>query len=189
MAYSTKPAVTQNTSITTIARVEQSLSDIVFSPEEVKKTILKVNVQSAPGPDQLPGCIFKKCVKVLAPALTCLMNRSFVTGYSHQDCKHAIVTRIYKKGDKTIATNFWPISLTSVVVKMKEKIINHHITRFLNRECIVSFRQHGFVEKRFTITNLLTCVHSWYNEVHTKNKVDVVYLDFERAFDKVPHQR
>lgn len=177
------------TLVSSAPRVEESLCAITFSESDVVKVINNLNDQSSPGPDQLPVCILKNCRHTLAPYLSDLMNTSFETGHLPQNWKHAIVTPIFKKGDKTKPENFRQISLTSIVVKLMEKIICTKLTQFLNRNCVISAKQHGFVEKRSTVTNLLECVHAWSSEVDNKIPVDIVYLDFERAFDKVPHQR
>lgn len=188
-AYSIEPAMSQPPQIASIPRVQQDLCDIKFTAEVVEEAISNLRLQSAPGPDQIPCCIFKNCSESLAPVLAVLMNMSFERGYLPQDWKHAVVTPIYKKGDKTLPSNFRPISLTSIFVRIMEKIISKKLTQFLKAECIIPDRQHGFVEKRSTITNLLSCVHTWSKDLDNGNPVDVCYLDYERAFDRVPHQR
>ena len=80
------------------------------------------------------------------------------------------------------------MSLTSVICKLLESIIRDHMMDFLIKHKSIKPSQHGFLSKIMP-NNLL-----WFFEEITKwvddgSPVDVIYLDFQKAFDKVPHQR
>jgi len=49
--------------------------------------------------------------------------------------------------------------------------------------------QHTFIKKHSTVTNLLECTHDWAVSLHGGVNVDVVYVDFSRAFDSVVHSK
>ena len=80
-----------------------------------------------------------------------------------------------------------PVSLTSILVKSLERIIHKHIMKFLTHHRLLSESQHGFREARSCVTQLLQLLHSWYSSLEKGDSVDVVFLDFAKAFDKVSH--
>lgn len=110
-------------------------------------------------------------------------------GYLPSAWRQSTVTPIFKKGDKLKAENYRPISLTSVVVKVLERVISKQVLQFALRESIIPPQQHGFVPGRSIITNLLTCLNDWTKSLDAGIPMDVVYLDFAKAFDRVPRRR
>ena len=106
-----------------------------------------------------------------------------------RDWKLANVTPLFKKGDKSNPGNYRQISLTSVVCKLMESILRDKIVEFLEKNNIIKDSQHGFRNKRSCLTNLLDFLHDIYEMYEEGRAVDIIYLDFQKAFDKVPHQR
>jgi len=105
-----------------------------------------------------------------------------------EDWRVANVVPIFKKEKKNDPANYRPISLTSQIGKVLESIIadavsNHIIGWELNRKS-----QHGFTKSRSCLTNLLSFLQNVTEYVDTGMPVDVIYLDFKKAFDVVPHQ-
>ena len=96
---------------------------------------------------------------------------------------------IIKKGSKKLASNYRPISLTSRVCKFMEKLIKERIIDHLNANSLINDSQHGFTAGRSCLSNLLTFLESLTYHVDQGLPVDVLYLDFSKAFDKVKHQR
>ena len=80
-------------------------------------------------------------------------------------------------------------SLTSVICKLLERIVVDCIIQHLTSNIIYDKRQHGFTKKRSTETNLLEALNIWSEAMSHHLPVDVIYLDLEKAFDKVPHHR
>ena len=85
--------------------------------------------------------------------------------------------------------NYRPVSLTSVVSKVAESVIRDHIMDFLQSNDLINPNQHGFVPGRSCTTNLLTSLENWISIVDDGDCVDILYLDFRKAFDSVPHKR
>ena len=99
------------------------------------------------------------------------------------------MTPIYKKGDRKVALNYRPIILTSVAGKILEKIIRDRLVRFLENNQLIADTQHGFRNRRSCLTNLLDFFHNIYRNWDQQIPSDVIYLDFQKAFDKVPRER
>ena len=69
-----------------------------------------------------------------------------------------------------------------------ESIIRDAMMTHLKKHELIRLSQHGFVEKRSCLTNLLSFLDKVTNFIDSGYPVDVLYLDFSKAFDKVPHQ-
>ena len=94
-----------------------------------------------------------------------------------------------KKGFSGSVSNYYPISLTSVVSKILEHILTRSITVFLLQNNILSDGQHGFLQRRFTCTNLLESLNDWTLNVELGYQTVIVYVDFAKAYDIVSHNK
>ena len=102
--------------------------------------------------------------------------------------KHAFVTPIFKKGDRSLASNYRPVSLTSVCGKLLEHIVYSEVMNHLNLHDILSNAQHGFHSKLSCETQLLLTVHDFASGLNDGKQTDAIILDFTKAFDKVSHK-
>ena len=110
-------------------------------------------------------------------------------GQTPQDWRDAIVAPIYKKGSKYDAGNYRPVSLTSTLCKINEHIICSCMMSHLDKCGILDRDQHGFRKGLSTLTQLISVVHDWADSINRKGQTDVIFLDFSKAFDSVPHRR
>lgn len=178
-----------NPPIPTNPRLTPDLSIIHFNAEKVCAAIKTLNAYSSPGSDEIPAIFLQKCISTLKVPLANIMNDSIDKGIVPDDWKNATVVPIYKSGNKHDPVNYRPISLTSNVCKIMEKIITHEITQFMIANKVIPESQHGFLPKRSVVTNLLTSVNQWTTWHDRGEPTDVIYLDYAKAFDKVPHKR
>ena len=88
-----------------------------------------------------------------------------------------------------MASNYRPISLTSVVNKIMERFVRSAIVDRLKKSGVLSDSQHGFIPGRSCVTQLLQVMDKWTEMIENGDPIDVVYLDFAKAFDSVPHRR
>jgi len=97
---------------------------------------------------------------------------------------------VLKKGSRHKVANYRPISLTSIVVNWDSRIgYTHRTIKFSTLK--MCHQQHGFICKKscFTNSNLLATFEDWTSTLDQGYGVDVIYLDYNKAFDSVPHQR
>ena len=174
---------------TSIQRNKTPLSNCNFSDNAVIKALNKINANKTSGPDCIAPRVLKEAKFQLCRPLSILFTKSFNSGKIPNDWKLANVTPIEKKGNKATPSNYRPISLTSVVCKLMESIIRDQLVTFLEENDLIKNTQHGFRNKRSCLTNLLDFYNEVYNVYDETKAVDVIYLDFQKAFDKVPHQR
>ena len=125
----------------------------------------------------------------MAIPLTLIFNNSIKSGIVPEIWKEGIVSALYKKGKKSQASNYRAITLTSIVCKILEKLIVEQIIKHLKANHLEDKNQHGFTPKKSTVTNLIQALNIWSESISHGLPVDVLYLDFEKAFDKVPHHR
>ena len=94
-----------------------------------------------------------------------------------------------KKGPKSKAENYRPISLTCICCKVLEHIITSNIMSHLDKNNILFQNQHGFQSRVSCETQLIQFTQDLYNTLNEKGQTDVIVMDFSKAFDKVDHQR
>ena len=126
--------------------------------------------------------------QISAP-LSKVFNLSLEAGIFPSEWKEANITPLFKKGSRNKPENYRPVSLTSVVCKLLETLITDHVVEFLVKHKLINTSQHGFLKARSCLTNLLCFLEEITKWVDDGSPVDVVYLDFQKAFDEVPHQR
>jgi len=168
---------------------ETILSQVRFTVKGVKDKIRDLKQDSAPGPDGITPLLLKELSADAAPALAAIFNKSLEEGIVPADWKEANVTPIFKKGSKSVPSNYRPVSLTSVACKIMESLIRDDVTKHLEVNKLIKGSQHGFMKGRSCTTNLLEFLEKATTVVDGGGNFDVIYLDFAKAFDKVPKQR
>ncbi|CAM4644795.1 unnamed protein product [Lepidochelys kempii] len=133
--------------------------------------------------------VLKELKCEIVELLTVVCNLSFKSATVPNDWKIANVTPIFKKGYRGDPGNYRPVSLTSVPGKLVETIVKNKIVRHIEEHKFLLKNQHGFCKGRSCLTNLLEFFEGVNKHVDKGDPVDIVYLDFQKAFDKVPHQR
>lgn len=180
---------------TTNIPVPQKMCEANISPtfvvteEMFKKKLSKIKKNGAPGPDKVTGRVLIELEDVVALPLCLIFNKSLSSGEVPEDWRIANVTSVFKKGNRSLAENYRPISLTSVVCKLLESLICEVIIEHLSEHQVLRSSQHGFVSHRSCLTNLLEYLETITALLDQGHNIDVFYLDFSKAFDRVPHQR
>ena len=100
-----------------------------------------------------------------------------------------MVTPIFKKGKSSDASNYRSISLTSLCCKIMESVIKDDILAHMLSKGLISRHQHGFLSRRSTGTQLIDCFNDWTLNIENKQSLDVIYIDFAKAFDSVVHRK
>ena len=112
-------------------------------------------------------------------------NLSFKTGSLPSEWKLAHIVPIHKKGDEGDIENYRPISLTSIISKLFEKCIRDEL--FFECKHLLHDTQHGFLPSKSCTTQLVSFSHDISVGLNSNNLIDVIYLDFAKAFDTVNH--
>ena len=167
----------------------ETLEAFQVTKDDVIKKLIKLNPCKSPGPDSIHPRVMKETAEAVSHPLTIIFNKSLQEGKVPDDWKIAHVTAIFKKGKHTSPGNYRPVSLTSIICKLLESIIRDRLMEFLDARSLLSEDQHGFRSGRSCVTQLLEIIEIWSSMLDEGGSIDVVYLDFRKAFDSVPHQR
>ena len=97
--------------------------------------------------------------------------------------KETNIIPLFKKGSRNMSVNDRPVSLTSVICKVLETIIRDHMMDFLIKHKLINPSQPEFLNARSSLTNLLCFFEGITKWVDKGSRVDVIYLDFQKAFD------
>lgn len=165
------------------------LEDIEIDSMTVGKLLHELDPNSSPGPDGLHPLFLKTVSDYIATPICQIFQLSLETGRLPADWKRGIVMPKHKGGDPLDPMNYRPICLTSIISKVMEKIVKRAIQKHCSDLNITSTTQHGFQKGRSCTTNLLVAREKWARSLDTGHRLDVVFVDFSKAFDKVPHQR
>jgi len=138
------------------------------------------------GADRMHPQVLRQLADVIADPLSIIFERSLRTGEMPEDWRKANVTPIFKKGKKEDPGNYRPVSLTSIPGKMIEQLILDLIIKQVEEKKIISSRQHGFTKGKSCLANLTAFYDGMTGWVEEGRAVDVVYLDFSKAFDSLP---
>ena len=132
--------------------------------------------------------LLKHTAEEIAPAVTMLFQASLDQGQVPTQWKKAHIVPLFKKGSRQDAANYRPISLTSVLCKLCEHIIHCAVIQHLDVNNILSEAQHGFRKLRSCETQLICMLDDLSKGLDDKAQIDVVLLDYAKAFDKVSHR-
>ena len=163
------------------------LTDIMLNEDIIIEAIHELSPNSAAGPDCVPSLLQVNCATELAPVLLMIFYHSPSHGVIPKPWKRAAIILIYKSGDKTVPSNSLPIFLTSVICKVLEIIIIKHVFSFLDQKGCLNSTQHGFRHGRSCLSALFDVFDNIMHMLDSNSSVDMVYLDFSKAFDKVYH--
>ena len=160
-----------------------TISEIPWVEKDFEEAMKELRYNAAAGPDGIPAILLKKCAQALA--LMHLWKKCFRYGITPSACKSALIVPIHKGKSKAVPKNYRPVALTSQICKVFEKVVRKHLVRFFDVHQLFNPSQHGFRANRSCLSQLLShfdTITSYLNDGHG---VDVVYLDFAKAFDKV----
>ncbi|KAK4819390.1 hypothetical protein QYF61_003661 [Mycteria americana] len=160
----------------------------IIQEEAVSDLLHHLDPHKPMGLDGIHPRVPRELAEELAKPLSIIYQQSWLTGEVPDDWRLANMTPICKKGRKEDPGNYRPVSLTSVPRKIIERFILSALNRHVQANQGIRPRQCGFMKGRSRLTNLL----SFYNQVtclvDEGKAVDVLYLDFSKAFDTVSHR-
>ncbi|GAB0209309.1 mitochondrial enolase superfamily member 1 [Grus japonensis] len=159
----------------------------IIQEEAVNNLLHHLDTHKSMGPDGIHPRVLRELAEELAKPLSIIYQQSWLTGEVPDDWRLANVTPIYKKGQKEDPGNYRPVSLTSVPGKIMEQFILSVLTRQVQDNQGIRPSQHGFMKGRSCLTNLISFYDLVTRLVDEGKAVDVIYLDFSKAFNTVSH--
>ena len=172
-----------------IRKPKKKMGELIIREEQVRKMLEDIKISDAARPDGIMPRMLKRLAKVLSKPITMIFQESIKRRIVPKQWKIAWITVVFKKGRRLLAGNYRPISLTSVLSNLIEKIIRDHISEHMVTNGFYSNKQYGFIKKRSAPLQLLEAMDKWTEALDKGSSVDCIYADFQKAFDKVPHRR
>eukprot|EP00794_Sanderia_malayensis_P005009 gene5009-5667_t len=157
---------------------------IVFNESDIVEAIEGLKYNSAAGPDNFPANLLYQCRQTLAKPMCMIWRESMNTGTIPSLCKFASIIPIHKGKSKAEAKNCRPVALTSLLIKLFEKVVRKHIVSFMNENQLFNKLQHGFRSGRSCLSQLICHFDRITSVLEDGKFADLIYLDSAKAFDK-----
>ena len=165
----------------------ETLSDILLNKDVISEAINEMSTNSAAGPDGMPASLFKECRDELCIPLQIFFAKSLTEGIIPSCLKTAAIVPVYKGGGPSSPSNYRPISLTPILMKIFERVVRKQVITFMTKRDKFNPSQHGFREGRSCLSALLMVYDNIMTTLNSSVSIDMIYLDFAKAFDKVDH--
>ena len=163
-----------------------SFVSIQFDASEIVNGLDCLNSTGCVGPDGVAPVVLNKCAHSLWEPLLYLFNGSLSSGIFPEIWKKSFIVPIFKAGRRSDITCYRAISILSTIPKLFESLVKSRIEFHIKNK--LSSRQHGFTQGKSTITNLMVFSSEVFDTVGSCGQVDVVYIDFSKAFDRLDHK-
>jgi len=147
----------------------------------------KLDTHKSMGPDGMHPRVLRVLADVIVEPLSIIFERSWRTGEVPEDWRKANVTSVFKKGKKEDPGNHRLVNLTSIPGKVMEQLSLDVISKQAEEKKVIRSSQQGFTKGKSCLTNLIAFYDDMTGGVDEGRAVDVVYLDFSKAFDTVSH--
>ena len=158
-----------------------------FTREDIVHAIDQIKESSSQPDGEIPSRIIKKCKHSISQPIYLLWKESYEKGIVPDSLKQQLIVPIHKKDSKVHAKNYRPISLTSHIVKIFERLIRDQLAQYFDVNCLLSSNQHGFRHGFSCLSQLLAHFEEILSNYLEGSESDVIYLDYAKAFDKVDH--
>uniref|UniRef100_A0A146LRR3 Putative RNA-directed DNA polymerase from transposon BS n=1 Tax=Lygus hesperus TaxID=30085 RepID=A0A146LRR3_LYGHE len=169
--------------------VQTKMSFRGTTEEEVFKTITSIKGGTGPGWDGISSNLIKNNALYLTSPLTHMINLSLLKGQFPDALKIAVVRPLHKKGTKTSANNYRPISLLSNFAKIYEKIVKTQLTWYLDTNNLLATSQYGFRKNLSTQDAVADVATKLSNGINESNKMIGIFIDLTKAFDSIETSR
>lgn len=166
-----------------------AMDPVSFDQAGVFQQLLNLNEKKANGPDGIPTVFLRRYAEWMSFYLVIIFEKSLLTHSLPKDWLSAIVKPVFKSGDRMLFTNYRPVSLTCVCCKVFEHVIAKQMAIFLETNGLICRQQHGFRQGLSTLSQLIETLHDFAAAVDNREQVDVICIDFAKAFDKVSHHK
>ena len=137
---------TEHNQVPLLERSVPFMEEIVVTKEGVTKLLKGLNPSKALGPDELHPRVLKELATELGPVVFHLFQQSINTGELPSEWSLANICPLFKKGDRSLACNYRPVSLTCIPCKLLEHIVCSKIMAHLDEHKLLSDKQHAFLK-------------------------------------------
>ena len=173
----------KNRSIKTLNKREREFCDKEISKAELREIVKNLKCNKAPGLDGLTNEFYQTFWNKLEPTYSKMLEESFTLGILPSSVRKAVMTLIFKKGDKTILKNYRPISLTNCDYKILTFVLTKRLQQVVTK--LISQNQSGYIKNRYIGYNARLILDIIEDCKKHNNPGAIICLDFEKAFDSL----
>ena len=155
--------------------------------KDIESLLKNMDGNKATSPDGYHSCFVTELSAFISKPLGIIFRNSVESGNIPTQWKEARVSVIHKKGNKKLSSNYRPVSIISVLCRVLETLVRNQIVEYMHSEKLFSHLQFGFLKGKSTSLQLLNIINDWASSIGNGNFNDCIYLDYQKAFDTVPH--
>ena len=156
--------------------------------QELRDAVGKLKYSKSFGDDKFSSFILKLALPYVAKSLLKICNTTLKTSKFPDSWKTARVAPTFKDGDKSIQSNYRPITMLPVVSRLFEKLVFNQLYNYLDSNGLLSYGQSGFRLLFSTLTCLFKTTDEWYDGFDNGYVIGLVFIDQRKAFDTINHE-
>ena len=170
-----------------IARASAERLDKPISDLEITRVMENLPLGKQPGPDRIPNAVYKYMSHFFAPKLGALLRMAAQLGTLPNEMRKGDIGILHKKGERDEVRNYRPITLLQNSYKIFTRILAKRMASVVHE--FVAEAQKGFVPHTFIAdcSMLLNLIETYVNDDVETRKGIMVFLDMEKAFDRVSY--
>lgn len=162
---------------------EQQLCEGLLTVDECSEAVHNMKTNKSPGCDGLPSEFYKTFWSDVSDLVLNSLNEAMEKGELSTSQKHAIMSLVYKKGDRQLLQNWRPISLLNSDYKIAAFVLANRLHKVLPK--LINSDQTGYVKNRYIGCNI-RLIEDIIDYINEENKKGIImFCDFEKAFDTV----
>ena len=159
--------------------------DLDISMEELKKAVFHQKNNKSYGLNNICTEVLKSSFVIISPFLLKLINQIFNSGEYPESWGRGIIVPIFKSGDANLAQNYRVITISNILSKVYSQVLLNRMTKWADMHDVMNNAQFGFKKGKST-TDCIFILHSITSKLlSSKQKLYCVFIDFEKAFDKI----
>ena len=160
-----------------------------ITQENMTTYIRKINPNKASDIYKIKPAVIKDLADDLPKILTPLFNKSIDENEYPDSLKYTKLIELYKTGDRTLPSNYRPISLLPIIAKLLDTIINDQLMKHLLEHNLISPTQYAFRPH----SNTTLALQAVLNDIHERKRkhqpILAIYVDLSKAYDTVSHPK
>ncbi len=161
---------------------------MTLSPENVRRSLSRINACKAPGPDNTPGRVLRDCAVELTDVFTDIFNISSSQAVVPTYFKATTIIPVPKKSSPSCFNDYLPLALTPILMKCFEQLVMHHIKSVLPPS--LDPFQFAYRSNRSTDDTIATALHPALTHLDKKDSyVRMLFIDFSSAFNTIIPQQ
>ena len=171
-----------------IPRNEKSIFMTPITRTEVDRLISNLPNKTSSGYDDISNILLKELRHLIKQPLADIFNRSMSEGIFPEAMKLADTVPLFKSKDRTLTTNYRPVSLLITLSELLEKAVHSRVYEFLEKTKQMYTSQYGFRKKHSCETAIAELVAEIVKNMEEKKYTLGVFLDLSKAFDTLSHE-